>query len=77
MSKGSSYGPIASFSWSQTAGFPYVTLNKPDTANPQFTVPEVSKDTIYTFELTVEDDSGYSNTDVVYVKVADAQSSSE
>jgi hypothetical protein len=72
-SKGSSYGAIATFSWIQKEGFPHVTLTGPNTAHPQFTAPQISEDTTYLFELTVQDEEGYSNTDEVSVTVNDAQ----
>jgi hypothetical protein len=72
-SKGSSYGDIATFSWIQKEGFPYVTLTDSNTANPQFIAPQISEDTPLLFELTVQDEDGFSNTDEVSVIVNDAQ----
>ena len=72
-SKGSSYGDIATFSWIQKGGFPYVTLTNSNTATPQFTAPQISEDTTLLFELNVQDEDGYSNTDEVSVIVNDAQ----
>lgn len=59
-------GTIAAYSWIQTAG-PAVTLTNGNTANPTFTAPDVTVDSILTFELTVTDDQGATATDLVNI----------
>jgi hypothetical protein len=74
-SRNSPYGSITSFLWTQMEGFPSITLINPNTNTPRFTAPELTTDTTYKFELTVEDESGYSYTDEVNILVNDAQTS--
>jgi hypothetical protein len=57
-----------SFSWQQTAG-PGVQLNLANSSAPSFIAPSVSGETVFTFELTVSDDSGDSKTDSVRIVV--------
>ncbi len=62
-------GTLTGFSWDQTAG-PAVSLSGGDTANPDFTAPEVEADTILRFRLTVVDSQGESDMDEATVTVA-------
>ncbi len=50
-------GTIASYAWTQTAG-PAVTLTNANTATATFTAPQVTADTVLTFQLTVTDNEG-------------------
>ena len=61
-------GDDLTYSWTQTAG-PEVTLTDGDTATPEFEAPDVTDDTLLTFELTVTDTAGNSDTDTVGVVV--------
>ncbi|WP_020558988.1 DUF1566 domain-containing protein [Thiofilum flexile] len=61
-------GRIVSYSWKQTFG-PAVELTNSTNSQLQFTAPEVSVDTVFTFELTVQDDAGAKATDTVTVLV--------
>jgi hypothetical protein len=57
-------GTIASYSWEQTAGTT-VTLSEFDSANANFTVPDINADETLTFKLTVTDDDGATARDSV------------
>jgi PGF-pre-PGF domain-containing protein len=57
-----------SYSWSQIGGMS-VTLNGSDTATPGFTAPEVQSSEVITFELSVSDTDGASDTDTVSVTI--------
>ncbi|MFD1599907.1 malectin domain-containing carbohydrate-binding protein [Halobellus rarus] len=59
------------YSWTQTGG-PSVQLSAQDDAQPSFTAPDVDGDTTLTFEVTVSDTEGASDTDTVNVTVEDA-----
>ncbi|HMJ79117.1 MAG TPA: PKD domain-containing protein [Iamia sp.] len=59
-------GDPLQFSWVQTAG-PAVTLTGANTSNPTFTAPDGPA--VLTFELTVTDDEGLTDTDTVDVRV--------
>jgi MYXO-CTERM domain-containing protein len=60
-------GTTLTYAWAQTAG-PAVTLTGANTAQPTFTAPEVTADTVLTFTLTVSDGS-LSHTDTVNITV--------
>ena len=63
----SSYDPdgsIVSYNWTQTAG-PTVVINTPDQAVASFTTPEVSSDTQMYFQLTVVDNGGATDSDIM------------
>lgn len=61
---------IASYQWRQTAGTP-VSLSNPTALQPTFTAPNVGPGgATLTFELTVTDNGGLSDTDVSVVDVA-------
>jgi PKD repeat protein len=60
---------IASYLWTQTGG-PSVTLSDPTLVNPSFTAPTVGTGgASLTFELTVTDEGGLSNTDSCVVNI--------
>ena len=61
-------GDTLSYSWTQTVG-PTVTLTGANTVSPKFTAPEVTADTVLTFQLTVDDGKGGTDTDTVTVTV--------
>ncbi|AOW80089.1 hypothetical protein HTSR_0904 [Halodesulfurarchaeum formicicum] len=61
-------GDDLTYSWSQTGG-PTVTLSDTSSSTPSFTAPDVTEPTTLTFELTVEDGRGGSDTDTVSVAV--------
>jgi hypothetical protein len=56
------------FSWTQTAGST-VALSNAGSPTPTFTTPQVTSDTVLTFELVVADDQGNSDSDSVNVTV--------
>ena len=56
------------FLWTQTAG-PAVTLSNPASATPTFTAPQVSVNTVLTFQLVVNDGLLNSSPDTVNVTV--------
>lgn len=56
------------FLWSQTAG-PAVTLSNPASATPTFTAPQVSVNTVLTFQLVVNDGLLNSSPDTVNITV--------
>ncbi|MCB9933829.1 MAG: S8 family serine peptidase [Planctomycetes bacterium] len=60
-----------SYSWVEF-GSSWVTLQNANTANPTFIAPMVSSAFIITFELTVDDGRGGSDTDTVVVTVLDS-----
>ncbi|MBI4743554.1 MAG: hypothetical protein HY776_01805 [Actinobacteria bacterium] len=68
-------GDTLSYSWTQTAG-PAVTLNNPNLANPSFTALEITADTTLTFQLTVNDGKGGTNSDTVSVIVKNVAANS-
>ena len=70
-------GDSLNYSWKQTAGKPVIdTSAGVDKEVLTFTSPSVSMDTMYTFELTVRDKQGITDTDVINMLVRDIPSSS-
>ena len=63
-------GTVVGYDWVQTGG-PTVTLTGAATANPSFTAPAVTSNTVLTFQLTVTDNDGLLATDSVSVTVHD------
>lgn len=63
-------GSINAYLWSQTGGTPSVTLTGADTATAMFTAPEVTVITPLTFELTVTDNEGATNSASVVVSIS-------
>ena len=66
-------GTIATYAWTQTAGTPTVTLNNANMASASFTAPAVDANTQLTFQLTVTDDDGATNSDSVVVTITPDQ----
>ncbi len=62
-------GTIVSYAWAQTGGPAAVNLAGTDTTSPSFDAPSVAMDEVLTFELTVTDDNGDSDTDTVAITV--------
>lgn len=67
-------GSIDSYAWKQTAGTT-VTLASTTSAKPTFTAPDVVKDEILTFELTVTDNSGMTAKDLINIHVLNIEKS--
>ncbi len=65
-------GSIAAYRWAQSSGTA-VALSSPDSATTSFVAPQVTSDTILSFDLTVTDDSGLASTDNVSVTILDLQ----
>ena len=63
-----STGSIASYSWKQTSG-KSVKLTDPNTARSAFIAPDVKKDSILKFRLSVDDDKGKSATATVNILI--------
>jgi MYXO-CTERM domain-containing protein len=61
-------GDTLTYAWTQTGGTPTVTLTGANTAQPTFTAPSVTADTVLTFTLTVSDGS-LTHTDTVSITV--------
>ena len=59
-------GSIANYSWTQVSG-PTVALTNANAATANFTAPPVATDTVMTFNLTVADNLGATNTVTVSV----------
>ena len=62
----SSFGPIDSYLWEQTTGT-NVFLSNSNSANASFTAPTPSATTTLSFRLTVTDEDGNTNADIVQV----------
>ena len=69
-------GEGLSYSWTQTGG-PAVTLADDETASPTFTTPGVETATAITFEVTVTNSDGATDTDSVTIIVQPLVSESE
>jgi hypothetical protein len=67
-------GIILSYIWKQNS-HPQITLGDAETKIWTFTVPSVSSDTTFTFELTVSDNNGLTATDSTNVLVRDVSTS--
>ena len=67
-------GIILSYIWKQNP-HPLITLGDAETKIWTFTVPSVSSDTTFTFELTVSDNNGLTSTDSTNVLVRDVSTS--
>lgn len=63
-------GTVVSHLWTQLSGPPVIIVNA-TTPNASFTAPDVSADTVLTFQYQVIDDDGAQGTDVVDVTVQD------
>ncbi|MUV56782.1 PKD domain-containing protein [Halogeometricum sp. CBA1124] len=63
-------GDQLGYSWTQTGG-PDAQLSVQDGAQPTFTAPDVDGDATLTFEVSVTDEAGASDTDTVTVAVED------
>ncbi|MFU1782997.1 PKD domain-containing protein [Haloarcula japonica] len=61
-------GDSLAYAWMQTSG-PDVTLSEANTAAPSFTTPAVNQETNVTFEVTVTDGQGETDTENVTVTV--------
>ncbi len=64
-------GTIVSYAWAQTGGPAVANLAGTDTTAPTFDAPSVAMDEVVTFELTVTDDNGDTDTDSVAITVQD------
>jgi len=62
-------GTVVAYSWAQIGGTLVDELVDAETATPSFTAPVVTVDEFLSFELTVEDDDGATDTDIVQVFV--------
>ncbi|MCB9894619.1 MAG: S8 family serine peptidase [Planctomycetes bacterium] len=63
-------GDPVSYIWQQTGGAIALNLSSATVAQPTFTAPAVSQDQVVTFQLTVTDPSGLTDTDTVNVTVS-------
>lgn len=69
----SAVGVLEEFRWRQISG-PVVTLQGASLASASFTAPNVAATTTLTFELTVIDDRGIDDSDIVAVEVTPSSS---
>jgi hypothetical protein len=63
---------ILRYSWAQTAGSPTLALTNANSPTLVFTAPNVSGDTTFSFDMTVTDSEGESDTSTVNLTVKDA-----
>jgi len=63
---------ILRYSWAQTAGSPTLALTNANSPTLVFTAPNVSGDTTFSFDMTVTDNEGESDTSTVNLTVKDA-----
>jgi hypothetical protein len=63
---------ILRYSWAQSAGSPTIALANANTPTLVFTAPNVSGDTTFSFDMTVTDYEGESDTSTVNLTVKDA-----
>ena len=63
---------ILRYSWAQTAGSPTLALTNANSPTLVFTAPNVSGDTTFSFDMTVTDGEGESDTSTVNLTVKDA-----
>jgi hypothetical protein len=63
---------ILRYSWAQIAGSPTIALANANTPTLVFTAPNVSGDTTFSFDMTVTDNEGESDTSTVNLTVKDA-----
>jgi hypothetical protein len=63
---------ILRYSWAQTAGSPTLALANANSPTLVFTAPNVSGDTTFSFDMTVTDNEGESDTSTVNLTVKDA-----
>ena len=61
-------GTITKYLWAQIEG-PDVKLSDSSAVNPTFTAPAIDKDSIFVFQLTVEDNDGLNDIDTVTINV--------
>lgn len=62
-------GTIVAYTWSQIAGVPSVDIAAANSAQATFQAPDVTENTIFEFQLLVEDDGGATDTDTIAVTV--------
>ncbi|MFL6395136.1 MAG: PKD domain-containing protein, partial [Nitrososphaeraceae archaeon] len=65
-----STGSITSYSWKQTGG-KSVKLTNPDTARSAFIAPDVKKDSVLKFRLSVDDNKEKKATSTINILVVD------
>jgi hypothetical protein len=66
-------GSIATYSWNQVGG-PPLELNDDQSVAPSFTAPNVDSNQQFTFQVSVTDNEGSSDTDTVNILVKDLAS---
>ena len=65
-------GTIVSYSWNQISGAPLVNLATPSAVVSSFTAPSVSTNTTLSFELTITDDGGATDSDSLNITITPA-----